>query len=50
MGGLLSNEGEFEIASRLVEEHVDADDEDRLSGAWADLEVKMLESTQSEEE
>ena len=50
MGGLLSNEGESEIASRLAEEHVDADDEDRLSGAWADLEVKMLESTQSEEE
>ena len=44
------NESESDIAERISEEHSDANDTDRLSGAWADMEVKMLETTHGEEE
>ncbi len=44
------NESESAIAERISEEHSDANDTDRLSGAWADMEVKMLETTHGEEE
>ena len=44
------NESEAEISERLSEEHADAHDTDRLSGAWANMEAKMLESTHGEEE
>jgi len=45
-----SNESESEMTERLSEEFADAHDTDRLSGAWADMEVKMLETTHGEEE
>ena len=45
-----SNESESDMAERLSEEFADAHDTDRLSGAWANMEVKMLETNHSEEE
>ena len=45
-----SNESETELNQRLSEEYTDAHDTDRLSGAWANMEVKMLENTHDEEE
>jgi len=45
-----SNESEAEMTHRLSEEFVDAHDTDRISGAWANMEVKMLETNHSEEE
>ena len=44
------NESESQISERLAAEHSDAHDTDRLSGAWANMEVKMLEQTHNEEE
>ena len=44
------NESEIEVSERVSEDHSDAHDTDRLSGAWADMETKMLESTHAEEE
>jgi len=44
------NESESEVSERVSEDHSDAHDTDRLSGAWADMETKMLESTHGEEE
>ena len=44
------NESQSEVAERVSEDHSDAHDTDRLSGAWADMETKMLESTHGEEE
>ena len=44
------HESESEISERLSSEHADAHDTDRLSGAWANMETKMLESTHGEEE
>lgn len=44
------NESESEISERLSQEHDDAHDTDRLSGAWANMEAKMLETTHGEEE
>ena len=44
------NESESDIVERVSEDHSDAHDTDRLSGAWADMETKMLESTHGEEE
>jgi len=45
-----TNESEFEIAKRVSEDYDDEHDTDRLSGAWANMEAKMLESNHSEEE
>ena len=45
-----SNESESDMAERLSEEFADAHDTARLSGAWANMEVKMLETNHSEEE
>ena len=45
-----SNESESDMTERLSEEFADAHDTDRLSGAWANMEVKMLETNHSEEE
>ena len=50
LDGFFSNESEAETAQRLSEEFADAHDTDRLSGAWANMEVKMLETNHSEEE
>ena len=47
---LFPSESQAEIAERLSEDHGDADDADRLSGDWAKMEVKMLESGHAEEE
>ncbi len=44
------NESESQITERISEEHSDAHDTDRLSGAWANMEAKMLETTHGEEE
>ena len=44
------NESELALAERVSEDHSDAHDTDRLSGAWANMETKMLESTHGEEE
>ena len=49
-GKYFPNESESQISERLSEEHSDAHDTDRLSGAWANMETKMLESTHGEEE
>ena len=45
-----TNESESEIAKRVSADYEDEHDTDRLSGAWANMEAKMLESTHSEEE
>ena len=45
-----TNESESEIAKRVSADYEDEYDTDRLSGAWANMEAKMLESTHSEEE
>ncbi|MCS5534864.1 MAG: hypothetical protein NZ802_03320, partial [Candidatus Poseidoniales archaeon] len=44
------NESQSDVANRVSEDHSDAHDTDRLSGAWANMETKMLESTHGEEE
>ena len=49
-GKYFPNETQSQISVRLSEEHADAHDTDRLSGAWANMETKMLESTHGEEE
>ena len=45
-----SNESESETTQRLSEEFEDAHDDHRLSGAWANMEVKMLETAHGDEE
>lgn len=45
-----TNESESDISSRVSEDYQDEHDTDRLSGAWANMEAKMLESSHSEEE
>ena len=45
-----TNESESEIAKRVREDFEDEHDTERLSGAWANMEAKMLESNHSEEE
>ena len=45
-----SNESESEVAKRVSEDFEDEHDTERLSGAWANMEAKMLESNQAEEE
>tara|TARA_B100000676_G_scaffold163051_1_gene160363 strand:- start:849 stop:1250 length:402 start_codon:yes stop_codon:yes gene_type:complete len=45
-----TNESESEIVKRVSADYEDEYDTDRLSGAWANMEAKMLESTHSEEE
>lgn len=45
-----SHESESDLNKRMSEDFSDAHDTDRLSGAWANMEVKMLESTHGEEE
>jgi hypothetical protein len=45
-----TNESESEIAKRVGEDYDDEHDIDRLSGAWANMEAKMLESNHGEEE
>tara|TARA_B100000214_G_scaffold148405_1_gene106134 strand:+ start:952 stop:1353 length:402 start_codon:yes stop_codon:yes gene_type:complete len=45
-----TNESESEIAKRVSADYEDEHDTDRLSGAWANMEAKMLESNHSEEE
>ena len=45
-----TNESESEMAKRVSEDYDDEHDTDRLSGAWANMEAKMLESNHSEEE
>ena len=45
-----TNESESEIAKRVSEDFEDEHDTERLSGAWANMEAKMLESNHSEEE
>ena len=47
---LYPDEDENSIANRVTEDFNDAHDTDRLTGAWANLETKMLESSHSEEE
>jgi hypothetical protein len=49
-GKYFPNESESQISERVSKEHSDAHDIDRLSGAWANMETKMLESTHGEEE
>ena len=49
-GKYFPNESESQISERLSAEHSDAHDTDRISGAWANMEVKMLESSHGEEE
>jgi len=49
-GNLFSDENEQSIATRVAEDFNDAHDTDRLTGAWANLETKMLETSHSEEE
>ena len=49
-GRYFPNESQSQISERLSEEHADANDTDRLSGAWANMEAKMLETTHGEEE
>ena len=45
-----TNESESDISSRVSEDYQDEHDTDRLSGAWANMEAKMLESSHGEEE
>ena len=45
-----TNESESDISSRVSEDYQDEHDTDRLSGAWANMEDKMLESSHGEEE
>ena len=45
-----TNESESAISSRVSEDYQDEHDTDRLSGAWANMEAKMLESSHGEEE
>ena len=45
-----TNESESDISSRVSEDYQDEHDTNRLSGAWANMEAKMLESSHSEEE
>ena len=45
-----TNESQSEIATRVSEDYDDEHDTDRLSGAWANMEAKMLESSHGEEE
>ncbi|MEE3083548.1 MAG: hypothetical protein VX320_05650 [Candidatus Thermoplasmatota archaeon] len=47
---LYPDEDENAIADKVADEFDDAHDTDRLAGAWANLESKMLESSHSEEE
>ena len=47
---LFTNESESEIAARVSEDYEDEHDTDRLSGAWANMEAKMLETNTGEEE
>ena len=47
---LYPDEDENVIANRVADEFNDAHDTDRLTGEWANLESKMLESSHSEEE
>ncbi len=49
-GNFFPDEDENLIAVRVAEEFEDVHDTDRLTGAWANLETKMLESNHSEEE
>ena len=49
-GNLFLDEDENSIATRVADEFDDGHDTDRLTGAWASLETKMLESSHSEEE
>ena len=49
-GKYFPNESHSQISERLSEEHADAHDTDRLSGAWANMETKMLETAHGEEE
>jgi len=49
-GNFFLDEDENSIAVRVAEEFEDVHDTDRLTGAWANLETKMLESNHSEEE
>ena len=45
-----TNESESDISSRVSEDYQDEHDINRLSGAWANMEAKMLESSHGEEE
>ena len=45
-----TNESESDISSRVSEDYQDEHDTDRLSGAWANMEAKMLESSHGEED
>ena len=45
-----TKESESDISSRVSEDYQDEHDTDRLSGAWANMEAKMLESSHGEEE
>ncbi len=45
-----TNESESEIAKRVNEDYEDEHDTNRLSGAWANMEAKMLASNHGEEE
>ena len=45
-----TNESESDISSRVSEDYQDEHDTDRLSGAWANMEAKMLKSSYGEEE
>ena len=45
-----TNESESDISSRVSEDYQDEHDTERLSGAWANMEAKMLESSHGEEE
>ena len=45
-----TNESESDISSCVSEDYQDEHDTDRLSGAWANMEAKMLETNTGEEE
>ena len=45
-----TNESESDISSRVSEDYQDEHDTERLSGAWANMEAKILESSHGEEE
>ena len=45
-----TNESESDISSRVSEDYQDEHDTDRLSGAWANMEAKMRQTSHGEEE
>ncbi len=49
-GRILPDETDSEMQNRMRSDNVDKHDDERLSGAWASMETKMLSSKHDEEE